>query len=47
MAATREVEPAPRRVRGYLGHVLVFDTNCGAMSGRFLPAVPIPLADVA
>ena len=49
MAAARgRVEPAPRRVRGYLGHELVFDTT----SARYVWEVPyypqyyIPLADV-
>ena len=49
MAATRgRIEPAPRRVRGYLGHELIFDTT----SARYVWEVPyypqyyIPLADV-
>ncbi len=49
MAAARgRVEPAPRRVRGYLGHALVFDT----IAARYVWEVPyypqyyIPLADV-
>ena len=49
MAAARgRVEPAPRRVRGYLGHELVFDT----VAARYVWEVPyypqyyIPLADV-
>ena len=49
MAAARgRVEPAPRRVRGFLGHELVFDTT----SARYVWEVPyypqyyIPLADV-
>jgi uncharacterized protein (DUF427 family) len=49
MAAARgRIEPAPRRVRGYLGHELVFDTT----SARYVWEVPyypqyyIPLADV-
>ena len=42
MAAARgRVEPAPRRVRGFLGHELVFDTTVGALclGGALLPAV--------
>ena len=49
MAAARgRVEPAPRRVRGFLGHELAFDTT----SARYVWEVPyypqyyIPLADV-
>ena len=49
MAAARgRVEPAPRRVRGFLGHELVFDTT----SARYVWEVPyypqyyVPLADV-
>ena len=49
MAAARgRVEPAPRRVRGFLGHQLVFDTT----SARYVWEVPyypqyyIPLSDV-
>ena len=49
MAAVRgRVEPAPRRVRGFLGDQLVFDTT----SARYVWEVPyypqyyIPLADV-
>ena len=49
MAAQRgRIEPAPRRVRGYLGHELVFDTT----SARYVWEVPyypqyyIPLADI-
>ena len=49
MAAVRgRVEPAPRRVRGFLGHQLVFDTT----SARYVWEVPyypqyyIPLSDV-
>jgi uncharacterized protein (DUF427 family) len=49
MAAGRgRIEPAPRRVRGFLGHQLVFDTT----SARYVWEVPyypqyyIPLADV-
>ena len=37
MAAARgRVEPAPRRVRGYLGHELVFDTT----AARYVWEVP-------
>lgn len=50
MAAARgRVEPAPRRVRGFLGDQLVFDTT----SARYVWEVPyypqyyVPLADVA
>jgi uncharacterized protein (DUF427 family) len=49
MAAARgRVEPAPRRVRGFVGHKLVFDTT----SARYVWEVPyypqyyIPLAEV-
>lgn len=49
MAAARgRIEPAPRRIRGFLGHKLVFDTN----EARYVWEVPyypqyyIPLADV-
>jgi uncharacterized protein (DUF427 family) len=49
MAVTRgRIEPAPRRVRGYLGDALIFDTT----SARYVWEVPyypqyyIPLADV-
>ena len=49
MAAVRgRIEPAPRRVRGFLGHQLVFDTT----SARYVWEVPyypqyyIPRADV-
>jgi uncharacterized protein (DUF427 family) len=49
MAAARgRIEPAPRRVRGYLGHELVFDT----IAARYVWEVPyypqyyIPLSDV-
>lgn len=50
MAANRgRIEPVPRRVRGFLGHQLVFDTT----SARYVWEVPyypqyyIPLSDVA
>ncbi len=37
MAAARgRIEPAPRRVRGYLGHELVFDTT----QARYVWEVP-------
>ena len=49
MAAARgRIEPAPRRVRGFLGHELVFDT----IGARYVWEVPyypqyyVPLADV-
>ncbi len=45
MAAVRgRIEPAPRRVRGFLGHELVFDTTVGALrvGGAVLPAVLHP-----
>ena len=44
MAAARgRVEPAPRRVRGYLGHELVFDTVAARYVGSaLLPAVLHP-----
>lgn len=49
MAATRgRIEPAPRRVRGYLGHVLVFDTSAARYVWEvpYYPQYYIPLADV-
>lgn len=49
MAAARgRVEPAPRRVRGYLGHELVFDTTAARYVWElpYYPAYYIPLADV-
>jgi uncharacterized protein (DUF427 family) len=49
MAAARgRIEPAPRRVRGFLGHQLVFDT----IAARYVWEIPyyptyyVPLADV-
>ena len=49
MAATRgRIEPAPRRVRGYLGHQLVFDTTAARYVWElpYYPAYYVPLADV-
>ncbi|MBI2703473.1 MULTISPECIES: DUF427 domain-containing protein [Mycobacterium] len=49
MAAARgRIEPAPRRVRGYLGSELVFDTTAARYVWEFpyYPAYYIPLADV-
>jgi uncharacterized protein (DUF427 family) len=49
MAAARgRIEPAPRRVRGYLGHELVFDTTaaCYVWEIAYYPAYYVPLADV-
>lgn len=49
MAAARgRIEPSPRRVRGYLGHELVFDTTAARYVWEFpyYPAYYIPLADV-
>jgi uncharacterized protein (DUF427 family) len=42
------VEPAPRRVRGYLGHELVFDTTAAryVWENPSYPAYYVPLADV-
>jgi uncharacterized protein (DUF427 family) len=49
MAAARgRVEPAPRRVRGYLGHELIFDTTAARYVWEvpYYPQYYIPLADV-
>ena len=49
MAATRgRIEPAPRRVRGYLAHELVFDTTVARYVWEipYYPAYYVPLADV-
>src|SRR6201993_3241102 len=49
MAATRgRIEPAPRRVRGYLGHELVFDTTAARYVWEipYYPAYYVPLTDV-
>ncbi|OBG33970.1 hypothetical protein A5673_22535 [Mycobacterium sp. E3198] len=49
MAAARgRVEPAPRRVRGYLGDELVFDTTAARYVWElpYYPAYYIPLEDV-
>ena len=49
MAATRgRVEPAPRRVRGFLGHELVFDTTAARYVWEvpYYPQYYIPLTDV-
>ncbi|OBK42399.1 DUF427 domain-containing protein [Mycobacterium kubicae] len=48
-AATRgRIEPAPRRVRGYLGNDLVFDTTGARYVWEipYYPAYYVPLADV-
>jgi uncharacterized protein (DUF427 family) len=49
MAAARgRIEPAPRRVRGFLGHELVFDTTAARYVWEvpYYPQYYIPLADV-
>ena len=49
MAATRgRIEPAPRRVRGFLGHELIFDTTAARYVWEipYYPAYYIPLTDV-
>jgi uncharacterized protein (DUF427 family) len=49
MAAVRgRIEPAPRRVRGFLGHQLVFDTTSALYVWEvpYYPQYYIPLADV-
>ncbi|OBA80639.1 hypothetical protein A9W99_16460 [Mycobacterium sp. 1164966.3] len=49
VAATRgRIEPAPRRVRGFLGHELVFDTTAARYVWEipYYPAYYIPLRDV-
>ena len=49
MAAERgRIEPAPRRVRGFLGHELVFDTTAARYVWEvpYYPQYYIPLADV-
>lgn len=49
MAAARgRIEPAPRRVRGYLGDALVFDTTAARYVWEvpYYPQYYIPLADV-
>jgi uncharacterized protein (DUF427 family) len=49
MAAARgRIEPAPRRVRGYLGDVLVFDTTAAryVWEVAYYPQYYIPLGDV-
>jgi len=49
MAAARgRVERAPRRVRGFLGHELVFDTTSASYAWEvpYYPQYYIPLADV-
>ena len=49
MAAMRgRIEPGPRRVRGYLGHELVFDTTAARYVWElpYYPAYYVPLADV-
>jgi len=49
MAAARgRVEPAPRRVRGYLGHQLVFDTTAARYVWEvpYYPQYYIPATDV-
>lgn len=47
-AARGRIEPAPRRVRGYLGPELVFDTIAARYVWEFpyYPAYYVPLADV-
>src|SRR6516225_8218648 len=49
MAASRgRMEPAPRQVRGYLGHELVFDTTAARYVWEipYYPAYYVPLTDV-
>jgi uncharacterized protein (DUF427 family) len=49
MAAARgRIEPVPRRVRGFLGHELVFDTTAARYVWEvpYYPQYYIPLADV-
>ena len=49
MAATRgRIEPAPRRVRGFLGSELVFDTTAARYVWElpYYPAYYVPLGDV-
>jgi len=49
VAATRgRIEPAPRRVRGFLGHELVFDTTAARYVWEipYYPAYYVPLQDV-
>ena len=49
MAAARgRIEPAPRRVRGFLGHELVFDTTAARYVWEvpYYPQYYVPLADV-
>src|SRR6478736_5910675 len=49
MAAARgRIEPAPRRVRGYLGDALVFDTTAARYVWEvpYYPQYYIPLVDV-
>jgi uncharacterized protein (DUF427 family) len=47
-AALGRIEPAPRRVRGYLGDALVFDTTAARYVWEvpYYPQYYIPLADV-
>jgi len=47
-AARGRIEPAPRRVRGYLGHELVFDTTAARYVWEvpYYPAYYVPLSDV-
>jgi uncharacterized protein (DUF427 family) len=47
-AARGRIEPAPRRVRGYLGDELVFDTTAAryVWDNPYYPAYYVPLADV-
>src|SRR6201995_2862396 len=42
------VEPAPRRVRGYLGHELIFDTTaaCYVWEIPYYPQYYIPVGDI-
>src|SRR6476469_8690908 len=49
MAAVRgRIEPAPRRVRGFLGHQLVFDTTAARYVWEvpYYPQYYIPVGDV-
>ena len=48
LVPVNHVEPAPRRVRGYLGHQLIFDTTSAQYVWEipYYPQYYIPLADI-
>src|ERR1700759_2462032 len=48
LVPVNHVEPAPRRVRGYLGHQLIFDTTTAQYVWEipYYPQYYIPVADV-